>query len=74
MATSVYVYGPAGCGKSTNADRMKRKFSLDTVIDDYDFGCGRVPSVPKDGTLVLGMSKHGGPPGMRVVSYYEAIA
>jgi hypothetical protein len=72
MASSVYIYGPAGCGKTTNAERLKRKFGLDQVIDDYGT-FERSRTVPKHGALVLGQGKHNGPDGVRAVSYYEAI-
>jgi hypothetical protein len=73
MAASLYVYGPAGCGKTTNAIRLKRKFGLDQIIDDYDgFGPERA-NVPKQGALVLGKGRHNGPPGVRAISYLDAI-
>lgn len=73
MAASVYVYGPAGCGKTTNARRLKSKLGLDQVIDDYGLHY-RGGQVPKEGALVLGIGKHNGPPGVRAMSYGEAIA
>lgn len=33
---SVIVYGPPGCGKTTNQDRLKRHFGLSKVLD---FSC-----------------------------------
>jgi stage III sporulation protein SpoIIIAA len=30
---SVIVYGPPGCGKTTNKDRIKRHFGLGQVLD-----------------------------------------
>lgn len=32
------VYGPKGCGKTTNAQRLLLVTGMNTVIDDWDFG------------------------------------
>lgn len=33
---SVIVYGKSGCGKSTNAERMRAHFGLKRIVDDFD--------------------------------------
>lgn len=35
---SVIVYGPPGCGKTTNKDRIKRHFGLGQVLDFGSLG------------------------------------
>lgn len=50
---TVIVYGPQGCGKTRNADKMRRAFGLDTVIDDWQPGREGQPKIPKTGALVL---------------------
>lgn len=32
---AVIVYGPQGCGKSTNAEAMRRHFGVARVVDGY---------------------------------------
>lgn len=50
MNPSVVIYGPQGCGKSVNAQRLRRHFGLTRVVDDVDSAEGmRIP----DSTLVL---------------------
>lgn len=46
---TVIVYGPQGCGKSRNADKMRRAFGLDSVIRDAKPG----DNPPVTGALVL---------------------
>lgn len=46
---SVIVYGPQACGKTRNAERLRKGFGLDRVIDDWD---GR-SEAPERGALVL---------------------
>lgn len=31
---SFIVYGPQGCGKTTHAEELAKRFRLDTIIDD----------------------------------------
>ncbi|WP_067517716.1 hypothetical protein [Endozoicomonas ascidiicola] len=47
---TVGVYGDPGCGKSTNAEAMARRFGLSVVLDDFSWPRRRVPS---KGVLVL---------------------
>lgn len=46
---SVIVYGPQACGKTRNAERLRKGFGLDRVMDDWD---GR-EQIPPRGVLVL---------------------
>lgn len=50
---TVIVYGPQGCGKTRNSEKMRRAFGLDTVIDDWQPGSNGQPRIPKTGALVL---------------------
>jgi hypothetical protein len=36
MNKSVIVYGPQGCGKTLNAQRIAKHFGLTRIEDDYD--------------------------------------
>lgn len=38
MNKSYVIHGPAGCGKSTNAHRIKKSFGLSHVVDDWNWG------------------------------------
>lgn len=52
MNKSVIVYGPKGCGKTRNAERLRAHFGLDHVIDDW--APGRDGGlIPMFGVLVL---------------------
>lgn len=48
---SVIVYGPQGCGKTLNADALRRAFGLSVVYD------GEIPpdikKIPRHGVLIL---------------------
>lgn len=46
---SVVVFGPAGCGKTTNAEALMRHFGLSRVIEDWRPG----ESAPLTGALIL---------------------
>ena len=48
-ARTVVVYGPHACGKTRNAEALRKGFGLDRVIDDWN---GR-DQVPMRGALVL---------------------
>lgn len=37
MNRSVIVWGPPGCGKTTNKEKLKRHFGLGKVLDGADF-------------------------------------
>lgn len=49
MNRTVVVYGPQGCGKTQNAERLRTCFGLDYVIDNWEGG----ELVPLHGALVL---------------------
>jgi hypothetical protein len=46
---SVIVYGPQGCGKTLNAEQIRKALGLKKVLDEW------IPEqpFPKDDTLVL---------------------
>ena len=47
---SLFVYGPAGCGKTRNAEALRDYLCLTTIIDGWNASDG-VP--PKFGALIL---------------------
>lgn len=54
MNASVIVHGPQGCGKTRNADAMRRHYGLQQVVEADDIA-GR--TVPSFGALVLTCDK-----------------
>lgn len=44
MNHSIIVYGPQSCGKTTNAEALKKNFGLDKIVDE-----GKLGSLLKDG-------------------------
>lgn len=46
---SVIVFGPQGCGKTRNAERIARYYGLKTIVDDFSPG----DQAPKFGALIL---------------------
>ena len=68
---SVVVYGPMGCGKSRNAQRIAKALKLSTIVDDWSLGSG--DAWPRTGALLLTNTR---PPDWfryPVVSYDEAM-
>jgi ABC-type thiamine transport system ATPase subunit len=53
---SVVVYGPLGCGKSTNANRIAAALGLTTIVDDYRFNRRKPPAA--EGVLMLCVEDH----------------
>ena len=52
-APSIVILGPQGCGKTRNADRLRRAYGLQRVIDAGAV-CGTpLVRVPENGALVL---------------------
>jgi Holliday junction resolvasome RuvABC ATP-dependent DNA helicase subunit len=51
MPKSVIVYGPRGCGKTTNATRIAKALGLTKVIDGAEFDPRQLPAL--NGVLVL---------------------
>ncbi|WP_298167656.1 hypothetical protein [Novosphingobium sp.] len=35
-ARTVVIYGPAGCGKTSNAESLRQHFCCTSVVDDFD--------------------------------------
>lgn len=48
---SIVVYGPMGCGKTRNAERLKKAFGLSIIVDDWQFGFSKNWS--REGALLL---------------------
>jgi len=46
MNKSVIVYGPQGCGKTRHAERIRKHFGLDSIVDDFD---------PRKGMMLYGV-------------------
>jgi hypothetical protein len=68
---SYVVYGPQGCGKTGAAERLRKAFGLDRVIDPWEPG----QPFPLTGALVLTQRK---PPGLdgadrRVMPFDDAL-
>jgi MoxR-like ATPase len=48
---SVIVYGPQGCGKTRNADALKKHFALKQVVEEFE--CLRKSEIAPEDTLYL---------------------
>jgi hypothetical protein len=65
---AVVVYGPQGCGKTTNAQRIRQALGLQHVIDDWH------PGDPKPAdTLLLTCVDDDSLPRRRALSFAEAM-
>jgi len=53
MPKSIIVYGPPGCGKSTNAERIRRHYGLHAIHDDLGMIGNEFHRVQSDGVLYL---------------------
>lgn len=38
MKTSIFIYGPPGCGKTRNAEKLMKAYGMHHVIDDAKSG------------------------------------
>lgn len=71
---AVLVYGPQGCGKTTNAERLRRHFGCATVQDDGLHLHGPQRKIV-DGALHLTTERPANEvPDVRVLSFAEAMA
>lgn len=52
MSDSIVVYGPPGCGKTTNAQRLKKALGMKSVQEGVQYFASR-KSVPMSDTLIL---------------------
>lgn len=73
---SIIIVGPAGCGKTRNAEALRRHYGLREVLDT---GASLERShyrVPAEDTLVLttGFATLWGSTGVRVIGYDEAMS
>ena len=55
IAQSIVLYGPAGCGKSTNAERISRALNLPRIVefDDIRNDYKKQRSLPEFGVLLI---------------------
>jgi len=68
---SIVVYGPQGCGKTLNSERLKNALGLSQVVDGWQFGFSK--NWPRQGALLLTNVR---PPAhfrYPVMSYAEAL-
>lgn len=71
---AVLVYGPQGCGKTTNAERLRRHFGCTSVQDDGLYLDGPQHKIV-DGALHLTSKQPVTEiPDVRVLSFAEAMA
>lgn len=49
MNRSVIVFGPAGCGKTANAEALRQHFGMDRIVDGWNGS----DAIPAHGALVL---------------------
>lgn len=78
---SIIIYGPQGCGKIRNAEKLRKIFGMSEVVDDghdpYPLSEAQVIEFKGGGNLFLtdinpesrGYNKHNG----RVISYADAV-
>ena len=71
MKNSIYIYGPVGCGKTWNSQRLCAHYGLSFIIDDY-YPEPRV-KVPKTGALIIGGLKDYAPAGIVAISFDQAM-
>lgn len=68
MNQSVIVYGPQGCGKTTNAHALAKHFGLHKIVDD-----GRQLLTEPTGSLYLTNDRPLLAYGCRVISFHDAM-
>jgi hypothetical protein len=70
MNKSVIVYGPQGCGKTRNAERIRKHFGLERIVDDF---CGIIGPAFDKGILYLTCFDDPGYKkiGLRMISFAE---
>jgi hypothetical protein len=70
MNKSVCIVGPMGCGKTRNAEAIKKHFALDFVVDDFD----RTMAFSSHGGLYITNSLQNVPYGAAMVLYFDIAA
>lgn len=71
----VNVYGPQGCGKTRNAEKLRKKYGCGHVIDEGRFVFGSLPVLLADATercLVLTIEPMRGP-DVTAIPFEEAL-
>ncbi len=56
MSASIIVYGPQGCGKTRNAEKIRAALGCKCVIEGEDLVAGR--AFPTSGALILTNDPH----------------
>lgn len=84
---SIIIYGPPGCGKTRNAERLRRHFGMHEIVDDgsdpfpltqnqvYEFKMGRTLFLTQIAPQSKDYSFHsfGDSGGRRVISFETAM-
>ncbi|WP_018991266.1 P-loop NTPase family protein [Aromatoleum toluclasticum] len=76
---SIIIHGPQGCGKSRNAEALRRHFKMERVVDDAECAYPRTTDLPRfEAGRTLYLTNQEPPEHLRsarrVVSYEAAIA
>lgn len=72
LSTCLVVFGPQGCGKTSNAELLRATFGKDRVYDEWTFhDPGRAP---KPNSLILTIDRNEAPGFINVISYQTAMA
>jgi adenylate kinase family enzyme len=76
MNKSVIVFGPAGCGKTTNAVRLAQHFGLNKIADEADLSSQPTHRGWELDTLYLVQERPTWAPeeARRVIEFYDAMA
>lgn len=70
---SIIILGPAGCGKTTHAEALRKHYGLKRIIDT-GANLSRNYTIPSHGALVLTCDPMNAPPGVRTISFAKAFA
>jgi len=73
MTTHVNVYGPAACGKTRNAERLRKKFGCAQIIDEGKLPPGRIDIPRKGGKALILTQQPIRANGVSTIPFAEAI-
>lgn len=67
---SIIIEGPQGCGKTLNAEAIRKHFGMKECIDADEV---RIKPIPTEDCLILsnGISKV--PPGLQIIKFKDVI-
>lgn len=76
MNKSVFVHGPAGCGKTSNAVQLAKHFGLNRIADEADLRAAPKHRDWQIDTLYLTQERPSwaSPDDTRVLDFYDAMA